>query len=345
MATQNSIRKYLKVKKPRGDRKKLAAASEPEQARGNPAVQAASQAKSRRVHPAVRVKYPNAVVLGDNSCLLIQVSMYNEKKEKHENINKFYVIQALENEGKYYLFTGNQRVGYPTKTAKFQGKKDREDAIKAYQESFRDKVGKRNRGIVTNFACGVYTLLEMDSPLGKLSPAQVERGREALRKIEDAIGKQVLSGGLSEAELRLLSCEYYTYIPHKFEMRVPPTLIKDRKGVEDEKEYLKNMLQAYVKEESHSESGESDTSDSSAEPDAAGSRATVKEEVKEEEEGSRATVKEEVKEEEEGSRATVKEEVKEEEESESGEEEPKEDKEESEEPEEKRIKIDRGDTA
>ncbi|ROT77953.1 putative poly [Penaeus vannamei] len=281
MATQNSIRKYLKVKKPRGDRKKLAAASEPEQARGNPAVQAASQAKSRRVHPAVRVKYPNAVVLGDNSCLLIQVSMYNEKKEKHENINKFYVIQALENEGKYYLFTGNQRVGYPTKTAKFQGKKDREDAIKAYQESFRDKVGKRNRGIVTNFACGVYTLLEMDededqetdgskySPLGKLSPAQVERGREALRKIEDAIGKQ------SEAELRLLSCEYYTYIPHKFEMRVPPTLIKDRKGVEDEKEYLKNMLQAYVKEESHSESGESDTSDSSAEPDAAGSRATV----------------------------------------------------------------------
>nr|XP_027210300.1 poly [ADP-ribose] polymerase 2-like isoform X4 [Penaeus vannamei] len=342
MATQNSIRKYLKVKKPRGDRKKLAAASEPEQARGNPAVQAASQAKSRRVHPAVRVKYPNAVVLGDNSCLLIQVSMYNEKKEKHENINKFYVIQALENEGKYYLFTGNQRVGYPTKTAKFQGKKDREDAIKAYQESFRDKVGKRNRGIVTNFACGVYTLLEMDededqetdgskySPLGKLSPAQVERGREALRKIEDAIGKQVLSGGLSEAELRLLSCEYYTYIPHKFEMRVPPTLIKDRKGVEDEKEYLKNMLQAYVKEESHSESGESDTSDSSAEPDAAGSRATVKEEVKEEEEGSRATVKEEVKEEEE---------------SESGEEEPKEDKEESEEPEEKRIKIDRGDTA
>ncbi|XP_047497539.1 poly [ADP-ribose] polymerase 2-like isoform X1 [Penaeus chinensis] len=134
----------------------------------------------------------------------------------------------------------------------------KEYAIKAYSQQFRKKTYRKNvsRQMETEFAFGVYTVLEMDeeddwertlgkkyTPLGKLSQTQIERGQQVLQEIEDGIESK------SEDELEDLSSKYYTYIPHSFGVKTRPDLIKDQPAVDKEKEFLKALQQTQVENE------------------------------------------------------------------------------------------------
>ncbi|XP_063613392.1 protein mono-ADP-ribosyltransferase PARP3-like [Penaeus indicus] len=139
----------------------------------------------------------------------------------------------------------------------------------------------------TEFAFGVYTLLEMDeeddwkrtlgkkyTPLGKLSQAQIERGQQALREIQDVIGSKIEKKEIVD-KLTELSSKYYTYIPHPFALNEKPDLINDQAGVDKEKEFLRAMQQTQVENENQAASAEVQSEPVAPEP---GSSETVKEE-------------------------------------------------------------------
>ncbi|XP_047497541.1 poly [ADP-ribose] polymerase 2-like isoform X2 [Penaeus chinensis] len=161
----------------------------------------------------------------------------------------------------------------------------KEYAIKAYSQQFRKKTYRKNvsRQMETEFAFGVYTVLEMDeeddwertlgkkyTPLGKLSQTQIERGQQVLQEIEDGIESK------SEDELEDLSSKYYTYIPHSFGVKTRPDLIKDQPAVDKEKEFLKALQQT----QNQAASAEVQSEPVAPEPD---SSATAQEEKEERE--------------------------------------------------------------
>merc|ERR1711988_494492 len=92
---------------------------------------------------------------------------------------------------------------------------------------------------------GKYKIVETEdgkgggdqAPMGKLTEAQIVKGRKVLEKL-----KTVLSKSKSNtAELESLSSEFYTLIPHNFGWKKPPT-INSSDMLQAEMELLKFYL-------------------------------------------------------------------------------------------------------
>jgi len=143
------------------------------------------------------------------------------------NNNKFYIIQVLENKGKYFAWNRWGRVGYDGAT-KLEPHPSAEAAIKSFKAKFRDKSVNDwdNRDSFVPRA-GKYTLVEMEddeddgggnaAPLGKLSKAQIEKGMDALKRLRE----KMESGRAAHGDLVSLSNGFFSLIPTNFGFKVP----------------------------------------------------------------------------------------------------------------------------
>uniref|UniRef100_A0A3Q0SZ07 Poly [ADP-ribose] polymerase n=1 Tax=Amphilophus citrinellus TaxID=61819 RepID=A0A3Q0SZ07_AMPCI len=196
--------------------------------------------------------------------------MLNQTNIGHNN-NKFYVIQVIRANKKYYSWNRWGRVGEAGQNKLSPPFDKAENAVKDFEKKFKDKT-KNNWSDRANFVShpGKYTLIEVDGeqdaevkvilkyrhgsvlgnlgffffcvcgyyadikkmPLGKLSKAQIAKGFEVLEEIEAAMDQKSGRGRLEE-----LSSKFYTEIPHNFGRNRPPT-INDKEIVEKKKEML-----------------------------------------------------------------------------------------------------------
>jgi len=120
-----------------------------------------------------------AKVHQDYDCMLNQTNI-------GANNNKFYVIQLLEKDGKYYAWTRWGRVGEDGQNALI-GPSDFNKALKAFQSKFKDKT-KNAWEDRANFEphAGRYTLIEIDRSVDADTAAERE---EKLKDIDAAAAK------------------------------------------------------------------------------------------------------------------------------------------------------------
>jgi len=162
-----------------------------------------------------------------------------------ENNNKFYFIQLLVQNGQYAVFTRWGRLGEDG-----QNKLDRQPsldkAIVGFEKKFKDKTANNwsNRASFVKKA-GKYQFVETEEseggdgdssvPMGKLSKAQIEKGQEVLKRLEDALNanKKALYAGLSS--------EFYSLIPTSFG-RKKPEAISTIEALREKEELLKFYL-------------------------------------------------------------------------------------------------------
>lgn len=117
-----------------------------------------------------------AKVVGDWDAMLNQTNI-------GANNNKFYVIQLLEQAGKYFTWTRWGRVGEPGQNA-LLGNGTLDDARKCFESKFRDKTGN-GWADRANFSAkaGKYTLIEIErSAQAAAKVAEVEEKLRALDK-------------------------------------------------------------------------------------------------------------------------------------------------------------------
>jgi predicted DNA-binding WGR domain protein len=161
------------------------------------------------------------------------------------NNNKFYIIQVLEGDGKFYAWTRWGRVGEPGQN-KMVPSSTVDGAIANFKSKFREKTSNNWDGR-DNFKSvnGKYTLVETDegsggqedAPMGKLTEAQIGKGQKVLEKL----GAEVQKAKAEVKTLEVLSSEFYSLIPHNFGRTRPPA-IKTDDMVQKEVELLKFYL-------------------------------------------------------------------------------------------------------
>jgi len=180
----------------------------------------------------------NYSVVDDLSVLLNQTNV-------GANSNKYYKIQVLKQKGdKYFCWTHWGRVGLSGQST-LEPCGSRDLAEKAFKKKFQQKSGVQYENTSTHDwtpVMGKYTLVETDdqgdaeggdsAPLGKLTPHQIEKGQDVLKKIAAELEKK---GKKNFADL---SSEFYTLIPHDFGMKAPP-IINTSEMLEGEEELLK----------------------------------------------------------------------------------------------------------
>ncbi|KAJ3292161.1 Poly [ADP-ribose] polymerase 2 [Borealophlyctis nickersoniae] len=77
-------------------------------------------------------------------------------------------------------------------------------------------------------------------PLGKLSKANMQKGMDVLKEIAEVINNGRTGGNLDD-----LSSKFYTYIPHEFGMRRPPT-INTKQMVKEKLEMLESLADIQI---------------------------------------------------------------------------------------------------
>mmetsp|Transcript_160223 Transcript_160223/g.514042 ORF Transcript_160223/g.514042 Transcript_160223/m.514042 type:complete len:554 (-) Transcript_160223:323-1984(-) len=140
------------------------------------------------------------------------------------NNNKFYVIQVLHGDGKYYAWMRWGRVG-DDGANKLLPCATPDQAVKEFKKKFREKAMNDwdNRA---SFVAkkGKYTLVETDessgggdqaAPMGKLTEAQIIKGQAVLDKLVGALNRR-----LSE-QITDLSSQFYSLIPTNFGWKKP----------------------------------------------------------------------------------------------------------------------------
>jgi len=148
------------------------------------------------------------------------------------NNNKYYIIQALQGDGKYFAWNRWGRVGEPGQN-KLMPFSSPADAIKEFEKKFREKTCN-NWAARDNFkpVNGKYTIVETEdaeggggqdqAPMGKLTQAQIGKGQNVLDKLD-----AVLKKGGDAKQLELISSEFYTLIPHNFGRARPLAITTD----------------------------------------------------------------------------------------------------------------------
>lgn len=207
---------------------------------------AKSTSSGNRVRPVDaampgREKYS---VVDDWSILLNQTNV-------GANNNKYYKIQVVsENNKQFFCWTHWGRVGHGGQSKLEPCGTDVDRAIKEFKAKFKQKTSVDHAKLETHDwtpKVGKYTYVEVDeqegaqgddsSPLGKLSPQQIEKGQGVLEKISTALQK-------SKKDMSVLdgfSSQFYTLIPHDFGFKVPPS-INSKDMLEKEEELLKFYL-------------------------------------------------------------------------------------------------------
>lgn len=142
------------------------------------------------------------------------------------NNNKYYIIQLLSRGGNYFVWTRWGRVGEDGQN-KLDGKGgDLAGAIKGFEKKFKDKTAN-NWGDRDNFVkkSGKYQLVEVeeggdegeeDSPMGRLTKAQIEKGQAVLSQLEGVLKKSVNMSVCNE-----LSSQFFSLIPTSFGRQRP----------------------------------------------------------------------------------------------------------------------------
>lgn len=188
-------------------------------------------------------------VIGDHSITLNQTNIGGGA-----NNNKFYKIQALAGGSKFYHFNRWGRVGDEGE-CKLDTCGSEAQAIKDFESKFRSKTGNKwsDRASFKPMA-GKYKIVETeaggkgggsDAPVGKLTEAQIGKGKKVLDKLQDVLKKS----SPNKAQLDALSSEYYTTIPHNFGWKKPP-VISTTNMLEAEMQLLKFYLRMGFDKES-----------------------------------------------------------------------------------------------
>ncbi|KAL2299678.1 hypothetical protein Nmel_012523 [Mimus melanotis] len=198
-----------------------------------------------------------ARVYEDYDCTLNQTNI-------SANNNKFYIIQLLEHNGAYSVWSRWGRVGEVGRTNLLPCA-SLEAAKKDFEKKFREKT-KNSWATRENFIAqpGKYTLIEREGevgltsagvggcpqhvkkmPLGKLSKQQIVRGFEALEELEAALKEKPPQTTCLE---ELSSC-FYTIIPHNFGRARPPTI--NSPDLLHAKKDMLLLIQTYVTQTGH----------------------------------------------------------------------------------------------
>lgn len=148
------------------------------------------------------------------------------------NNNKYYIIQVLDDHGKFYAWNRWGRVGedgqnklLPCGSAAL--------AINEFKKKFREKTQNpwENKD---NFkpVDGKYSIVETEdaegggqdsAPMGKLTKAQIGKGQQVLDKLDTEINKK----SPSKVTLDKLSSDFYTLIPTNFGRSRPVPIVND----------------------------------------------------------------------------------------------------------------------
>mmetsp|Transcript_23511 Transcript_23511/g.36839 ORF Transcript_23511/g.36839 Transcript_23511/m.36839 type:complete len:696 (+) Transcript_23511:42-2129(+) len=231
-------------------------AEEPEPASSSTAPPPAKKAKvSRPVDSAVPGR-DDYSVHGEYSVLLNQTNV-------GANNNKYYKIQVLQSGSSYFCWTHWGRVGAAGQN-KLEPCASVAAAIAGFEKKFKEKSGVHYCNSATHDwspTVGKYTLVLTDdkegegggdnAPLGKLTPEQIEKGQNVLKKLETALRDDKKS---NMKELQDLSSEYYTLIPHDFGFKVPPA-ISSKDMLEAEEELLKFFMRMGFEEVEKADDG------------------------------------------------------------------------------------------
>ncbi|XP_027742065.1 protein mono-ADP-ribosyltransferase PARP3 isoform X3 [Empidonax traillii] len=153
---------------------------------------------------------PGAQVYEDYDCTLNQTNI-------SANNNKFYIIQLLEHDGAYSVWSRWGRVVDGVDGGKVCKQrvlpctldKDTQELVSLIFSSdmFRDAMQTMNIDV-------------KKMPLGKLSKQQIARGFEALEELETALQEQPPQA----SRLEELSSRFYTIVPHNFGRARPPPI-------------------------------------------------------------------------------------------------------------------------
>lgn len=159
------------------------------------------------------------------------------------NNNKFYIIQALENGGKFFAWNRWGRVGEDGMN-KLLPCSSKEQAISEFEKKFKEKTKNAwaNRSSFKP-AAGKYTIVETeeggsggggnDAPMGKLTEAQIAKGQKVLNRLKGALK--------NPKQVEELSSEFYTLIPHDFGRKRPPP-IATKEALKAQEDLLKFYL-------------------------------------------------------------------------------------------------------
>lgn len=224
-----------------GAPKKTRSSEALEKAKAKAASGSSGGSGGRRV---VDSRVPNAAALSvveDYSVKLNQTHL-----EAGSNNNKFYVVQVLEGDGKYFAWNRWGRVGEPGQN-KLMPCATIQQAVKEFEKKFREKT-QNSWDQRANFrpVNGKYTIVETEdaegggedqAPMGKLTEAQIGKGQCVLDKLD----KELKKGSPNTMQLEVLSSEFYTLIPHNFGRSRPPA-IKTEQMLEAKVELLKFYL-------------------------------------------------------------------------------------------------------
>lgn len=207
--------------------------------RAAPRSSSAPPAKRRKGGTRADSRVPNAAsfdIVGDCTVKLNQTNIGG-------NNNKFYIIQALKNGSKYYVWNRWGRVGEDGLN-KLMPCANEDAAIKEFEKKFREKTSNQwaSRDSFKPVS-GKYSIVETDdsggaddqAPMGKLTEAQIVKGQAVLKEIQGAMKKN------ASAMLDTLSSKYYTLIPHDFGRKRPPS-ISNAKMLQTQIELLKFYL-------------------------------------------------------------------------------------------------------
>mmetsp|Transcript_56620 Transcript_56620/g.165587 ORF Transcript_56620/g.165587 Transcript_56620/m.165587 type:complete len:501 (+) Transcript_56620:80-1582(+) len=177
---------------------------------------------------AVDSRVPNA----SNLKVVEEYSVKLNQTHIDANNNKYYIIQVLEGDGKYFAWNRWGRVGEPGQN-KLMPCATVDMAIKEFEKKFREKTVNQwaNRA---NFKAvnGKYHIVETEesggggqdqAPMGKLTEAQIGKGQAVLEQIQAEMKKR----GGDAKKLEVLSSEFYTLIPHNFGRNRPPAIVSD----------------------------------------------------------------------------------------------------------------------
>lgn len=159
------------------------------------------------------------------------------------NNNKFYIIQVLHGDGKYYAWNRWGRVGDEGQN-KLEPCATPEQAIKLAKSKFRSKSGN-DWNAKDHFVAkkGLYTLVETDessgggaeAPMGKLTEPQINKGQAVLDKLLGALNRKV------QSQVTDLSSQFYSLIPHNFGWK-KPVAITSMDMLNEKQELLKFYL-------------------------------------------------------------------------------------------------------
>lgn len=177
-----------------------------------------------------RVRQPDRSVPGGASFAVHEnydVKLMQTNIGSGRNNNKFYIIQVLVSEGKYFSWNRWGRLGEEGQN-KLEACAGEEEAIKCFSKKFKDKT--KNTWVTGAPASafvkhdGKYQLVEVeddagggDASLGKLSAEQIGKGQAVLEQIKAALD----GGGGDIAEL---SSQFYSLIPTQSGRAAPPPI-------------------------------------------------------------------------------------------------------------------------